>query len=250
MRISFRPMFWPTFWAVPAFLLLTGLGLWQIHRLHWKLALIAAMHTNMAAPPMALDRALALPPDEAQYHRVELVGEFAHGKEAYVFATGDHGQTVYHVITPLMLENGKAILVDRGIVPPGLRDPDYRAYGQIAGLRHIVGVWRVPDPPGLFTPAPDLKNRIWYARDVKGIARADGVRLAAPVLVEADATPNPGGWPKGGQTVVKLRNDHLQYAVTWLALAETLLIMYFAWHRSQGRFSVRWGREKKSPPPP
>ena len=64
--------------------------------------------------------------------------------------------------------------------------------------------------------------------------------LAAPVLVEADATPNPGGWPKGGQTVVNLRNEHLQYAITWLALAEALLIVYFAYHRSHGRFSVRW----------
>lgn len=249
MRITFRPMFWPTLWAVPLFLVLTGLGLWQIHRLHWKLALIAAMHANMAAPPMALDRALALQPEQAQYHRVELVGAFAHGKEAYAFATGDEGQPVYHVITPLMLANGKAMLVDRGMVPPELRDPARRARGQIAGLHHIVGVWRVPDAPGLFTPAPDLKQRIWYARDVEGIARADGVKLVAPVLVEADTTPNPGGWPKGGQTVVNLKNDHLQYAVTWLALAETLLIMYFVYHRAQGRFSVRWRGEKKSPPP-
>jgi surfeit locus 1 family protein len=240
MRVTFRPMLVPTLWSLPAFLVLTALGIWQIHRLHWKLALIAALHANIAAPPIALDRALALPPERAQYHRVELVGNFDHDKEAYVFTTDGHGDPIYHVITPLILSNGKAILVDRGYVPPGLRDPDHRDHGQIAGLRHIVGVWRVPDSPGLFTPAPDLKDRIWYSRDVEGIAHADGVTLAAPVLVEADATPNPGGWPKGGQTVVKLRNDHLQYAVTWLALAEALLIMYFAYHRSHGRFSVRW----------
>jgi len=240
MRVTFRPMLAPTLWCLPAFLILTGLGLWQIHRLHWKLALIAAMHANIAAPPMALDRALVLTPQAAQYHRVELVGNFDHAKEAYVFTTGDHGQPVYHVITPIILSNGKAMLVDRGMVPPALRDPARRVSGQIAGLRHIVGVWRVPDPPGMFTPAPDYKQRIWYSRDVAGIAHADGVKLAAPVLVEADATPNPGGWPKGGQTVVNLRNDHLQYAVTWLALAEALLIMYFAYHRSQGRFSIRW----------
>ena len=240
MRVTFRPMLVPTLWCLPMFVVLIGLGVWQIKRLHWKLALIAAVHANMAAPPIALDRALALAPDRAQYHRVELVGEFDHSKEAYVFATGDNGQPVYHVITPLMLENGRAILVDRGIVPPELRDPNGRAYGQVAGLRHIIGVWRVPDPPGFFTPPPDLAQRIWYSRDVAGIARADHVKLAAPVLVEADATPKPGGWPKGGQTIVTFRNEHLQYAVTWLALAEALLIMYFIYHRSQGRFSVRW----------
>jgi len=239
MRITFRPMLVPTLWCVPAFFILTGLGLWQIRRLHWKLALIAAMHANIAAPPMALDRALALPPAAAQYHRVELVGEFDHGKEAYVFATGDEGKPVYHVITPLILENGKAMLVDRGMVPPALRDPGYRAYGLIAGPRHIIGVWRIPDAPGTFTPPPDLKQRIWYSRDIQGIARADGVRLAAPVLVEADATPNPGGWPKGGQTVVNIRNEHLQYAITWFALAGVLLGMYIAYHQSRGRLRFR-----------
>ena len=240
MRLYFRPMLVPTLWCVPMFLVLVGLGIWQIKRLHWKLALIAAVHANMTAPPVALDHALALGPGRAQYHRVELVGRFDHGKEAYAFATGDDGQPVYHVIAPLMLENGRAIMVDRGIVPPALLNPKTRAKGQVAGLRHIVGVWRIPDPPGFFTPPPDLAQRIWYSRDVETIARADHVRLAAPVLVEADATPNPGGWPKGGQTVVTFRNEHLQYAITWLALAEALLIMYFIYHGSRGRFSVRW----------
>ena len=44
-----------------------------------------------------------------------------------------------------------------------------------------------------------------------------------PVIVEADAAPVPGGWPRGGQTVVTLRNDHLQYAITWYGLAAALV---------------------------
>ncbi len=80
---------------------------------------------------------------------------------------------------------------------------------------------------------PDLAHRIWYARDVQGIAKADGVTLAAPVIIEADATPNPGGWPKGGQTVVAFRNEHLQYAITWFGLAAVLFGVYLAYHVSR-----------------
>ena len=61
--------------------------------------------------------------------------------------------------------------------------------------------------------------------------------LLAPVLVEADATPNRGGWPKGGQTEVHFRNEHLQYAITWFALAAGLLGVYIAYHVSRGRLS-------------
>ena len=100
------------------------------------------------------------------------------------------------------------------------------------------GVWRVPDAPGFFTPKPDPAKHVWYARDLAGIAAADGVKLAAPVVIEADATPNPGGWPKGGQTVVDFPNNHLSYAMTWFGLAAGLIGVYFAYHISKGRLSL------------
>ena len=105
--------------------------------------------------------------------------------------------------------------------------------------RRIVGVWRYGDAPGAFTPHPDLAKRIWYVRDVAAIARADHIKPAAPVLIEADATPNPGGWPKGGQTVVTFRNEHLQYAITWFLMAAGLLGVYLAYHVSKGRLGLR-----------
>ena len=109
---------------------------------------------------------------------------------------------------------------------------------QLKARPSLVGVWRVPDAPGAFTPAPDQAHRIWYARDLEGIAAADHIRLAAPVVIEADATPNPGGWPKGGQTVVTFRNNHLSYAITWFGLAAGLIGVYLAYHISKGR--LRW----------
>jgi len=132
------------------------------------------------------------------------------------------------------------MLVYRGVVPKEKIDPATRRAGQVDGETHVIGVWRVPDPPGWFTPAPDAAHRIWYAHDLAAIAKADSVRLAAPVVIEADATPNRGGWPKGGQTRVTFRNEHLQYAITWFGLAVVLLGVYISFHISRGRLG--WKR--------
>jgi surfeit locus 1 family protein len=72
-----------------------------------------------------------------------------------------------------------------------------------------------------------------------GIAAADHMRLVAPELVEADAAPNPGGWPRGGRTVVEFRNQHLSYAVTWFGLALGLLGVWFTYHISKGRIAFK-----------
>lgn len=231
----FRPLLKPTLWFLPMFLVLIGLGTWQVERLHWKVALIEQMNASLSAPPMRLDEIVKLPNTEAQYHHVTLTGRFDNSKEAYAFATAEGGTPVYHVLTPLILGHGRALIVDRGMIPQNLRDPKTRAAGQLEGEQHVTGVWRTPDPANLFTPKPDLQKRLWFARDVKAMAALDHLTLVAPVVVEADAIPNPGGWPKGGQTVVSLPNNHLQYAITWYLMALGLLAVYLAWHAQKGR---------------
>ncbi|HTQ15625.1 MAG TPA: SURF1 family protein [Rhizomicrobium sp.] len=236
--IRFRPLLVPTMWFLPAFLVLMGLGAWQIERLHWKLGLIAEMRAHMSAAPITPEQAIRLGP-AAQYRKVVLHGRFENAKEAYLFTTGPEGAPVYHVLTPFRLDGGGVLMADRGYIPMNLKDPALRTAPQ--GERTFFGVWRTPDPPGAFAPVPDRAHRIWFARDLKGLAKADAVTLAAPVLVEADAAANPGGWPRGGQTIVNLPNNHLSYAVTWFGLACGFLGVYIAFHVSNGRLS--WDRK-------
>lgn len=237
--IYFRPLWKFTAAMLPLFLGCLALGVWQLERLQWKLALIAQVNRNLAAAPIPVAQALQMDSQAAQYRRVRAIGRFDHPKEAYVFAGAPDGTPVYHVMTPFTLNDGRTLLVDRGVVPERLRDPRTRRAGNTGVEQYVAGVWRIPEPPGLFTPAPNLARRTWYARDVGGIAKADHVRLAAPVVVEAGATPNPGGWPKGGQTVVTFRNEHLQYAITWFGLATVTLGGWLAFHYSQGRLTMR-----------
>lgn len=232
--IRFRPMLAPTLWFLPAFLILMSLGVWQVQRLHWKLGLIDQMSAHMVAPPLSLAEALKLGPD-AQYRMVMLRGRFRNDREAFVYTTDPEGAPVYHVLTPFVLDDSRVLLVDRGYIPTTLID--HGRHSAPAGERLVFGIWRTPDSANWFTPAPDLAHRVWYFRDLAGIAKSDGITLAAPVIVEADATPNTGGWPRGGQTVVNLPNNHVSYALTWFGLAMGLLGVYLAYHLSNGRLS-------------
>jgi surfeit locus 1 family protein len=233
--MRFKPYPGFTIAAIIMIAILIGLGVWQMQRLTWKENLIATVNGHMAAAPVSLDQVLAMSADDAQYRKVVLGGRFDNAKEAYVFTTDVNGDPVYHVLTPFITNDGRTLMVDRGEIPQGKLSPQSRT--AVEGQTHIVGVWRVPDGTGFFTPKPEPDKHIWYARDLAGIAAADGVRLAAPVVIEADSSPNPGGLPVGGQTVVDFPNNHLQYAITWFGLAAGLLGVYLAYHISKGRLT-------------
>jgi surfeit locus 1 family protein len=235
--IRFRPLLIPTLVLVPGLALLLGLGIWQIERLHEKEALIASVEAGLTAPPVPLKLLLQADPEAAEWRHVRLSGHFLHDREQYVFAQGPSGATGVQVITPLVEQDGDTVLVDRGFVPDALRDPMRRVQGQLEGEVSLMGILRLSQQPGAFTPRPDSATRLWFVKDVAAIAGAAGVE-AAPVLIEVDATPNPGGWPLGGQTRVDFPNDHLQYAMTWFGLALALLGVYLVYHHSRGRLTL------------
>jgi surfeit locus 1 family protein len=234
--IRFRALLVPTLWFVPGLALLIGLGMWQIERLHEKETLIASVQAGLSAPAVPLSQALQAGAATAEWRHVRVTGHFLHNKEIYLFAQGPNGAFGVQVVTPLVQDNGEAILVDRGFVPDALRDPKTRRAAQVAGEVSLTGVLRLSQKPGLFTPRPDEKARLWFVKDVPTMAKADGIS-ASLFLVEADAAPNPGGWPLGGQTRVDFPNDHLQYAMTWFGLALALTGIYLLYHRSRGRLS-------------
>jgi surfeit locus 1 family protein len=57
----------------------------------------------------------------------------------------------------------------------------------------------------------------------------------APYFVDAQGAAS--GWPRAGLTVVRFRNDHLVYALTWFALAAMMAaaIVYLVLDARRGR---------------
>ncbi len=195
-----------------------ALGAWQVQRLGWKEALIARVERNVHAEPMeapgparwgALTR-------EDEYRRVRAHGRFDYAREVAVAASTELGAG-YWVLTPLRTQQGWWLLVNRGFVPTELREHPPR--GEPA--QSVVGLLRPSEPGGGFLRRNDRRRRRWYSRDVAAIAAAAGLAgPVAPYFVDAQARPGPAtGWPRAGLTVIRFRNDHLVYALTWLALA-------------------------------
>ncbi|MGH6737218.1 MAG: SURF1 family protein [Methyloceanibacter sp.] len=230
-----------TIFALAALALLIGLGVWQLERLEWKEALIARIEARANAKPMRLDRAIALAGQggNMSYHRVRAEGRFHHAREQYLYALSLDGKQGWHVVTPLETVDGTVVLVDRGFVPDALRDPSSRALGQIQEVVTVTGLVRTPESPSLFIPDNEPDKNIWFTRDLPGMARAmfpSGTVEVAPFFLEAEASEVPGGWPEGGQTRLKLVNNHLQYALTWLGLAVCLIAVYgvYVWGAYRG----------------
>jgi surfeit locus 1 family protein len=213
-------------------LLCLGLGSWQIERLFWKRELIAQRQAAMSATPIAAPRS----PEETrglEFHPVTDEGIFLHDREIFLGATSEAGRNGYQVLTPLREAGGRIVFVNRGFIPAELKDPARRPDGQIAGAVQVRGLLRLApaEKPAWFLPdnRPDLNY--WFWVDLPAMAAADGLDRVAPFYIDADATPNPGGWPKGAVTRLAMPNDHLQYAITWFSLAVALIVIYFLYRR-------------------
>ncbi|HUK08216.1 MAG TPA: SURF1 family protein [Stellaceae bacterium] len=216
-----------TIWAFLGFCVLIGLGTWQIQRLHWKEGLIAQRDAALSAPPVPLPRNAAAAA-ELDFHRVEAEGQFLHEHEFYLNATERRsGRGGFLVLTPLRLEDGAIVLVERGWVPPEQRDPATRGAGNASGIVSVEGLLRMPSGDrGWFVPANDPTHNQWFYVDLPAMARADSLSGLLPFYIEAGPAPNPGGLPLGGQAETELVNNHLQYAITWFSLAGILVVFY------------------------
>jgi surfeit locus 1 family protein len=223
----FRPALVPTLFTLVAVVVCAGLGVWQLERLQWKRHLIADREAALAAPPAALPRTAA----EAaamQYRRVTAEGEFLHDREILRVAAGPTGGSRYDVLTPLRQADGRVVFVDRGLIPVDLQDPAKRAAGQPAGPTRVTGVLRVPSrqKPSWFLPDNQPERNLWFWIDLPAMAAAARLPEVTAFYIIADATPNPDGWPKGRDVAEPLPNNHLQYAITWFALAIAALVVY------------------------
>ena len=201
--------------SIAAALLFTGLvslGVWQLHRLQWKRALIHQVNARVHAP------ARPAPPsahaDDA-YLRIVARGRFLHDRATLVQASTVRGAGFW-VLTPLRTDQGFTLIVNRGFVPPERRS----GYSAPTGTVRVTGRLRLSEPGGGFLRANDPEGRRWYSRDVDAITRARHLPApAANYFMDQERASPDGMFPVAGLTVVSFPNNHLPYAITWFTLA-------------------------------
>ncbi|SCB43690.1 surfeit locus 1 family protein [Bradyrhizobium shewense] len=216
-----HPSLWLTVLSLTAFVLLIALGVWQIERRAWKLALIDRVEQRVHAPAQPIPSPASWPAVSAandEYRHVSFTGRFLHDRETLVQAVTEEGPG-YWVLTPLQRNDGTQVLVNRGFVPSERRDASTRRDGNPDGQVEITGLLRITEPKGGFLRNNVPQHNRWYSRDVAAIATARGLHDVAPFFVDADAGSQSGSGPIGGLTVVSFPNNHLIYALTWFALA-------------------------------
>lgn len=189
--------------------ILVSLGIWQLHRLQWKERLLADISAKIAAPAVPLPAH----PDPAadQYLAVTATGR-VEPQELHVLTSTAETGPGYLLISPFVLAGGGRVMIERGFVPETAAATARPGFDTA-----VTGNLDWPNETDVFTPAPDLGANIWFARDVAKMAAA---LKTEPVLIVARSAPGEAA----GVTPVPvdtsgIRNQHLNYAITWFSLA-------------------------------
>lgn len=223
--------------AAIAFVILVGLGAWQLQRLEWKRDLLARVAALQGAPPIPAGAALdeLTQGGDVAFVRVEAVCPglaSAPFLELYGLREGQAGS---RLISACPVESARygTILVDRGFVADTVSARPPVDPANAAPVR-IVGVLREPEPGSIVTPQnrPDR----WFSRDVAAMAQALGAPRPAPVFLMAETSSNPD-WAAlvPAPLPAQIPNRHLEYALTWFGLAGALVAVYAAmlWRRRE-----------------
>jgi cytochrome oxidase assembly protein ShyY1 len=224
-----------------------GLGIWQLQRRLEKHALIAALTERLAAAAVPLPPASewnALTPQKDEFRRVYFKATYGGGPDAMVFGSGsairdDVSGPGTWAFLPARLAGGKTVVVNAGFVQNTMQDRAQQdrvvtrlVTGQGADL---VGYIRFPEKAGILTPAANIAKRLWFARDSFEMSAVLGWGDVAPFYIDLEQPVPPGGIPSPGPLHVQLKDDHLQYAITWFTLAGAVLIAFFVWWRGKRR---------------
>ena len=230
-------LWWQSLLALAAFVTLIALGTWQLERKAWKEGLIGALAERVNAQPVPLpppERWAMLDPAHDEFRRMAFVASIAPDREALVYSSGssvrpDVSGPGYWAFAPAELTGGGVVVVNRGFLPEGQQDP--KTHVAPAGRLELVGALRWPEPRGLFAPKDDPARNLYFVRDHVAMAQAKGWGQVAPFYIELETSTGP--LPRAGRLTPTLRNDHLQYALTWFGLAIVLAAVFAFWLRSR-----------------
>ncbi|KAM6902228.1 surfeit locus protein 1 [Xenentodon cancila] len=217
-----------------------GLGTWQVKRRQWKMGLIDELQRLTTVEPIPLP----LDPHELndlEYRRVKVRGRYDHSQELYIMPRSpvdpekeareagrlsSSGETGANVVTPFHCTDlGITILVNRGYVPRKKIRPETRMKGQVEDEVEVVGVVRLTETRKPFVPDNDVARNRWHFRDLEAMCHVTG---AAPMFIDADFGSTIPGGPVGGQTRITLRNEHMQYIITWYGLCTATSYMWYS----------------------
>lgn len=212
-----------------AFVILCGLGTWQLQRLSWKRDLIARIDALQRAParPIAEVLAQARTDRDVAYTRVSAdCPGLSRAPFARLYSLKD-GQVGERLLSACRLPDGGSILVDRGFLPDGAAAPITYATPSDQPLQ-LTGILRKPDAASMFTPKHRPGGR-WFARDLPAMARELSAPGPVPYFLAVETRTNPEDPALIPAPIpTDISNRHLGYVITWFGLAAALVGVYIS----------------------
>lgn len=216
---------------------LAGMGAWQLHRKAIKDDVAAALDggANVAAVDLPRNATWkSLRPDTDEFRRVHVRGTFGSASVALVYTSGsplrpDVSGQGYWVFSPLVLNTGETVAVNRGFVS----ESEYARHAGAIPLQSdavmVTGRLRFPEQARWYMPQPKNGERIWLARDLEAMARALGWGEVAPFYVDAEESAPADPVARAGPLRIAFRNDHAYFAAAWFAMAGAALVIFAVW---------------------
>jgi surfeit locus 1 family protein len=200
------------------------LGFWQLDRLEQRRARNAAADAQLALPPLSvIDRDL-LRIDSSAYRHVTARGRFDFEHEIVLLARSRRGVPGVHVVTPLLVDDSTAVLVERGWAPsPNGRDIDLGDYREPVDAA-VEGVLLQPSANRRQKTVPPMWPLYVLTADPEPFATHYSYRLGPMLLRRTTASEQ---MPKGMRVVAlpdMTEGSHLSYALQWFTFATIALV--------------------------
>ena len=226
-RYRFSPPLLAILLTVLVSALFAGLGRWQIERMYQKEQILEQYQQRQEAPPITQ---LPVATDEIEkwrYRRVQLNGRLLEDRQFLLDNQVLDGRVGFNVLTPMILDDGRTVLLDRGWVALGVRREDLPDVRLTAEIADIAGTIYVPfgDP---FALDGATVGEIGWPRIVQYLDfKALGDLLGSPLLpmVVRLSPEQMGGYKRKWSIIPMSADKHLAYAVQWFALAAVPIIL-------------------------
>lgn len=228
--------------------MLTMLGNWQLKRLEEKSRLISAIEQSMITPAQLVTA------DNIKnveiFQKIKLEGSFIEGQNIFLYGkrSGTAEKDGYYILSPFIVdnqqgqENSEIILVSRGWIPQSMKATIADGTLSFANSMQSIEVVVMPrEKKPLFMPENDLERNIWFRIDPEFAVGTHNVTIGNVYFRQINASDLPDGMvPLSTSNLSKVRNDHLEYAISWYGLAVALIIMFlYYYHGSATDASFR-----------
>ena len=194
-------------------LVFIALGSWQIIRLNWKNNLILEIENSLKNPPVELNQS-----KKENYLKIKTSGTIDFDKQIYLYNLNDSGTPGFEVINPILIDNIN-YLINRGWIPFEKKNSQEINFFD---ENNIIGTLKLQGRKNIFKPDNDIGENYWFSLNREDISKFTG-REFSKYIIYLDGNYE---FPKPKKITATISTNDKKYAITWVSLAISILLLY------------------------